>query len=204
MKKLLIATNNPGKQKQFRYLFKDRAGLALVFPRDIGLAGTGVAEDGRTAKENAQKKARVFAEKSKLPTLADDGGVEIDALDGEPGVQARRWNGLFPEDVEDEVWLEYLLKRMKDVPQDHRGGKVRAHWVAVLPGGAELDLEIIRPFYLVKVPQRPYPKGLPLSALEFNIKHGKMVKDLKDEEIYDDLKEQLDQWSEFWDAMKKK
>jgi XTP/dITP diphosphohydrolase len=202
--KLLIATNNPGKEKQFRYLFKDHPEIELLFLRDKNLAGIKVQEDGRTAKENAAKKARFFMEKSHVATLGDDGGVEIDALGGEPGLKARRWNDMFPEDVSDEEWLEYLLKRMKDVPQNNRGGKVRASWVVAFPDGREVEAEIIRPFYLVKIPQRPYPKGLPLYSLEFSIKHGKMAKDMKEEELYDDLDESLEGWEEFWKIVREK
>ena len=202
--KLLIATSNPGKEQQFRYIFKDKPQINLLFLRDVNLAGIAVTEDGKTAKENALKKAKFFMEKSGLATLADDAGVEIDALGAEPGLKARRWGGHFSDTVDDETWLQFLLKKMKDVPQQNRGGRVRASWAVYFPDGKTLDLELIRPFYLLKIPQRPYIKGMPISALDFDISRNKLVKDMTEEELYTDVKEYLDGWEELWQAIKDK
>ncbi|HET7144564.1 MAG TPA: non-canonical purine NTP pyrophosphatase, partial [Anaerolineales bacterium] len=83
MKKLLIATNNKDKVKELQGLLKD-TGLELVTPADINL-DLEVEEDGRTYAENAAKKAAAFAQASGLLSLADDSGLEVDALDGAPG-----------------------------------------------------------------------------------------------------------------------
>ena len=87
--KLLIATTNPGKLAEIkRFLFD--VPVELVSLNDVGITDH-VEETGATFEENAVLKAKFYAEKSGLPTLADDGGFEIDALHGEPGVKSHRW-----------------------------------------------------------------------------------------------------------------
>jgi len=90
MNKLLIATNNKGKVKELQDLLKDM-GIELVTPADINL-NLEVEEDGATYNENATKKACAFAEASGLISLADDSGLEVDALDGAPGLHSARYH----------------------------------------------------------------------------------------------------------------
>ena len=90
MKKLLIATNNKGKVKELQDLLKD-VGLELVTPADMNL-NLDVEEDGTTYAENASKKAIAFAHASGLISLADDSGLEVDALDGAPGLYSARYH----------------------------------------------------------------------------------------------------------------
>lgn len=91
MSRLLIATTNPGKQREFRRLL---AGLPadLVTPDEIGL-DLHVDEPHDTYEENAVAKAEAYASASGLPSLADDSGIEIAALDWGPGVRSARWGG---------------------------------------------------------------------------------------------------------------
>jgi XTP/dITP diphosphohydrolase len=90
VKKILIATNNKGKVKELQDLLKD-TGLELVTPADINL-NLEVEEDGTTYAENASKKAIAFAHASGLISLADDSGLEVDALDGAPGLYSARYH----------------------------------------------------------------------------------------------------------------
>lgn len=90
MKKLLIATNNKGKVKELQALLKD-TGIELVTPAQIDLQ-LDVVEDGNTYAENATKKATAFANASGLISLADDSGLEVDALDGAPGLYSARYS----------------------------------------------------------------------------------------------------------------
>jgi XTP/dITP diphosphohydrolase len=90
MKKLLIATNNKGKVKELQDLLKDIS-LELITPADINLY-LEVEEDGTTYAENAAKKAIAFAHASGLVSLADDSGLEVDALDGAPGLYSARYH----------------------------------------------------------------------------------------------------------------
>src|SRR5215211_52541 len=89
MNQLLIATNNKGKIKELQDLLKD-AGIELVTPSQIGI-DLDVIEDGQTYAENATKKAVAFALASGLISLADDSGLEVDALDGAPGLYSARY-----------------------------------------------------------------------------------------------------------------
>jgi XTP/dITP diphosphohydrolase len=90
VKKLLIATNNKGKVRELQDLLKD-TGIELVTPADINLI-LEVEEDGTTYAENASKKAVAFAHASGLISLADDSGLEVDALDGAPGLYSARYH----------------------------------------------------------------------------------------------------------------
>ena len=124
--KLLIATNNKGKVKEIRDLLKDFR-IELVTPHDIGIK-LHVAEDGKTYAENAAKKALAFARTSGLISLADDSGLEVDALNGAPGLYSNRYNpslSLPPNSTNfggdgggltDADRRAYLLKNLKGKP----------------------------------------------------------------------------------------
>jgi XTP/dITP diphosphohydrolase len=89
--KLLVATNNKGKQTEFSKIL---SGLDydILFPGDVSLSDLDVAETGSTARENALLKAREFSLKTGLLTVADDSGLEINALDGAPGINSKRFH----------------------------------------------------------------------------------------------------------------
>src|SRR3990172_7074857 len=102
--RLLIATNNLGKVAEFRRLLEG-CGWELVTPADIGLK-LEVEESGQTYAENARMKAVKFAEASGLVALADDSGLEVDALGGRPGISSARYAG---PDRTDEERVQTLL-----------------------------------------------------------------------------------------------
>lgn len=108
-KRLLLATHNPGKAAELRSLLADLAGIELVTPSEAGLEMV-VEESGRTYAENAALKARAFADASGLPALADDSGLEVDALNGEPGLHSARVAGTAAER------RALLVKRLEDIP----------------------------------------------------------------------------------------
>ncbi len=87
--KLLIATTNQGKKKEIAALFEG-SGIDLVFPSDLGIT-LEVEETGATYAENAALKAEAFCRLANLPTLADDTGLEVEALDGRPGLHSARY-----------------------------------------------------------------------------------------------------------------
>ncbi len=74
--------------------------------------------------ENARSKAAFYFAEANIPTLADDGGLEVDALDGAPGVRSHRWLGV--ENPDDRMLAEEVIRRMKDVPQLRRTARIRA------------------------------------------------------------------------------
>jgi len=113
MNKLLIATNNKGKVKELQDLLKD-TGFELIIPADINL-NLEVEEDGKTYNENAAKKALAFAQASGLISLADDSGLEVDALDGAPGLHSARYHP--KPGANDADRRAYMLENLQDKPR---------------------------------------------------------------------------------------
>ena len=118
--RLLFATRNPGKLSEIRVMLAGTdwqvVPLASVAP-DLT-----VEEDGRTFEANAHKKAKLAAEKSGMWTMADDSGLEVDALDGEPGVHSARYCGPNATDADRN---RKVLERMVAVPDDKRTARFR-------------------------------------------------------------------------------
>ena len=110
MNKLLIATNKKGKVKELQDLLQD-TGIELLTPSQINLE-LDVVEDGKTYVENATKKAIAFAEASNLISLADDSGLEVDALDGAPGLYSARYSP--KPKATDADRRAYLLENLQD------------------------------------------------------------------------------------------
>jgi XTP/dITP diphosphohydrolase len=117
---LLLATTSAGKLRELRQLFADLP-LRLVAPAEVGL-DLDPEETGATFRENAVIKATAFARASGLPSLADDSGLEVDALGGEPGVRSRRYAGPNASDA-DRIAL--LLSKLEDVPAGRRNARFR-------------------------------------------------------------------------------
>ena len=113
MNKLLIATNNKGKVKELQDLLKD-TGIELVTPADINL-NLEVEENGTTYDENAAKKAIAFAHASGLVSLADDSGLEVDALDGAPGLYSARYHP--KSGANDADRRAYMIENLKGKPR---------------------------------------------------------------------------------------
>jgi len=112
---LLIATNNQGKVKELHELLDDM-GIELIIPAQINLE-LDVMEDGLTYAENAGKKAVAFAGGSGLISLADDSGLEVDALNGEPGLYSARYGSTNGEKLSDAGRRKYLLQKLQDKPR---------------------------------------------------------------------------------------
>jgi len=115
MPKLLLATSNLGKIREYRLLLDD-LGYQMITLAEEGLT-EGVAESGNSYEQNARIKAITYAKLRRLLTLADDSGLEIDALNGEPGVKSARFAGEAATDV-DKVSL--LLAKLNGVPWERR------------------------------------------------------------------------------------
>ena len=113
--RLLLATNNGHKLRELRRLLAHLP-LALLTPADLGLR-LEPAEDGATYEANALAKARAFAGASGLPALADDSGIEVDALGGRPGLHSARYGG---SGLTDENRVALLLRELADVPDGER------------------------------------------------------------------------------------
>ncbi len=121
MRRLLLATTNPGKLREFRRLL-DGCGWKLVSPGELGLS-LDVTEDGATYAENARIKAEAWAEAAGLPALADDSGIEVDALDGRPGLHSARYGG---PGLDDAGRTALLLDELAGVPDERRTARYQA------------------------------------------------------------------------------
>lgn len=130
MRKLLLATNNKGKVEEYRELLEG-TGFELVTPVEIGV-NPKVEETGSTFKGNARIKAEEYARVSGMLTLADDSGLEVDALNGEPGIRSSRYAG---EGATDEEKIGLLLSRLRDIPEEKRTARFRCVIAIAQPGG---------------------------------------------------------------------
>jgi XTP/dITP diphosphohydrolase len=130
MHSLLLATNNKGKVAEIRALLTG-AGIALITPAELGLI-LDIPEDGQTYAENASKKALAFSQASGMIALSDDSGLEVDALNGQPGVHSHRFCPL--PDASDADRRKYLLEKLKGVPRPWTA-RFRATVAVALPSG---------------------------------------------------------------------
>lgn len=133
MQKLLIATKNPGKLFEISRFLSDLP-LGIVSLKDLNISED-IEEDGKTYKENSVKKALFYAKKSALPTITDDGGIEIDALGGEPGVKSRRYFGKDGKEASDEEIIEAMKHLIKKLPQNNLGATFKVVITLALPDG---------------------------------------------------------------------
>lgn len=120
MKRLVLASGNPGKLRELSHLLDD-LGYELHPQSEFGVPE--VAETGTTFVENAIIKARHAAAHTDLPALADDSGIEVDALDGAPGVYSARFAG---PDADDASNNALLVEKLRSVPSELRTARYRA------------------------------------------------------------------------------
>jgi XTP/dITP diphosphohydrolase len=130
MPKLLLATSNPGKIREYHFLL-DGPGYEITTLAEEGIAKV-VSESGNSYEQNARLKAITYAKLSQLTALADDSGLEVDALNGEPGVKSARFAGKTASDA-DRVNL--LLARLNGVPWEIRTACFKCVIVIATPEG---------------------------------------------------------------------
>ncbi|HEX77653.1 MAG TPA: XTP/dITP diphosphatase [Dehalococcoidia bacterium] len=129
-RRLLLATDNRAKAREYRMLLKGIP-YRLVTPAQLGVK-VSVAEGGSTLEENAISKAMAYARASGVLALADDSGLEVDALGGEPGVRSARYAG--PE-ASDRELVRHLLDKLKGVPWERRQARFRCVIALAWPEG---------------------------------------------------------------------
>jgi len=134
--KILIATTNPGKILEYRQILSVLP-IETTSLKELGLENIKVEEDKDTFEENAIKKAKIFCEAANLPVLADDSGLEIDFLSGEPGVKSRRWPGY---EASDEELINLALGKLKGVERDKRGAQLRCCIAIAFPNEEKIYL----------------------------------------------------------------
>jgi len=130
--RLLVATRSRHKLRELGELLDLPPGVALLSPDDVGIDGE-PDETGLTFETNARIKARYYATRSGLPTLADDSGLEVDALGGGPGVLTRRYAGPTATDADNNA---KLLRELRDLPPARRGARYVCVLALALPDEA--------------------------------------------------------------------
>jgi XTP/dITP diphosphohydrolase len=131
-RRLLVATRSRHKLRELRDLLSLPDAVELLSPDDVGIPDE-PEETGETFETNARIKARYYATRSGLPTLADDSGLEVDALGGGPGVRTRRYAGPDATDADNNA---LLLRALAGLPTERRGGRYVCVLALALPGEA--------------------------------------------------------------------
>ncbi|NLM20478.1 MAG: XTP/dITP diphosphatase [Peptococcaceae bacterium] len=148
--KILLATKNKGKVEEFAELIAKsgikspdlqsnnaKTSLSILSLNDFPELPE-IEENGQTFAENALIKARAAFAQTKLMTLADDSGLEVDALDGAPGIYSARYAG---EPKDDERNIQKLLADLQDVPEEARTASFRCSLAIIMPDGQEHLIE---------------------------------------------------------------
>ena len=123
--KLLVGTNNKGKLKEIRDLLPKN--LKILSPQDFRIKSP--PENGKTFKENSLIKAKFFSKKSKMTCLSDDSGLEIDALDGDPGIYSARWGG---KKGDFKKAMNRVFKELPKKDNDWKKKKIKARFICAL------------------------------------------------------------------------
>ncbi|MCD8026305.1 MAG: RdgB/HAM1 family non-canonical purine NTP pyrophosphatase [Clostridiales bacterium] len=135
--KFIIATNNPKKLKELERILNP-LGINAVSAKESGVMLDEVEETGVTFAENAFLKANAAFQKTGMPSVADDSGISVDALNGRPGIYSARYAG---ENATDEQRYNKLLNEMKDVPDKLRTAHFTSAICCILPDGHKIEVE---------------------------------------------------------------
>ena len=172
MKKLLIATSNPGKFLEYKIIFKDLP-IRLLNLKDLNI-DTSPNEDGKTFQENAVKKVKFYSKFVEFPVLAEDSGLEIDCLNGEPGVKSRRWPGY---EASDQELIDLTLEKLKGIPFEKRGAQLRVAIALIIKKEIKLFEGTLRGIIMEKPVQAIIP-GYPFRSLFFIPEINKVLGEL--------------------------
>jgi len=179
MKILLLGTKNEGKVKEYKFLLKSLP-IKVLSLKEINFKEDFV-EKGKTFEEIAKKKALFFSKKTNLPVLADDGGIEIEALGGEPGPKSRRWPGYRADDKE---LIEFTLKKLEGVPFWKRKAKLCV--VLALKFPEEKKVYLARgeiQGFILKNPSKKIIPGYPFRSLFYIPKFKKVYSEISEKEL---------------------
>lgn len=186
MNQLLVATTNRWKTKLFEPIFS-QYNFEVITLNDISTSGAAPIENGATVVENALIKARHYHSAEHQWVFGDDIGLEVKALNGEPGVQSRRWAGRFPNDVDDQVWLDYLLDRLQNVPPEERIAEFVDGWALIDPNGEAHTCVLRAAFEIATEPLRPLVPGSAVMSVAIGLPQ-------EPAEIFSVVKAKWDEW----------
>ena len=189
MKSLLIATTNPAKLEEYRLLLREYD-LAPVSLKDAGVDDDAPEETGATFAANALLKARYYFARADLPTIADDGGLMVDALGGEPGVRSHRWLGERHSAAGahgdlDRALAEEVIRRMAGIAREERGARLRAAAALVYRADGRVHERVSEAALEGTIAEQVWPKmrsGFPYRAVLLLPGNGRYLGELSDEE----------------------
>lgn len=183
--KILIGTKNQAKAREMKEILGEE--FEIVSLADLPNAPD-VEESGRTFEENAKLKAEAYHDFSGLPTIADDGGFEIDVLGGEPGVLSRRWPSIAEvvagkpmREATDEELVEMTLEKLSGMPRDLRAAHLTTV-VAFFDGTRMLTARESVDGFVTNKAAPIKEKGFPFRALFLLPQFGKLYQDLTTDE----------------------
>jgi XTP/dITP diphosphohydrolase len=178
---ILLATTNPGKLTELKTGLSnlEKNGFNFKTLKDLNIT-VGVEETGKTFKENAELKAKFFAKIAGMPTIADDGGFTINALNGEPGVKSKRWLG---REATDEELIHFTLEKLSHVPRNNRQAALQTCICFFDPQSGQLLFETEKVEGVVaNKSSKARIKGFPYRSLLIVNKFNKYYDDLSESE----------------------
>lgn len=181
--KLLIATQNIGKFTEIQEVLRSLPlDLYHLKKEDfaIKLQDDDFEEHGETFEENAELKAMHYHELFGIPTIGEDSGIIVDALEGQLGVKTRRWGA--GEKATDEEWIDYFMKTMKDIPEEKRTARFVCA-AAFIDGGGEVTMfRGQTEGVITHTLEAPLKAGIPLSSCFRPVGKTKVYAALNEEE----------------------
>jgi XTP/dITP diphosphohydrolase len=180
MNRLLIATTNPAKLAEYRLLLRG-CGLQVLSLADLAIDAE-APEDAPSFAENARLKARFYFALAQVATLADDGGLEVDALGGAPGVRSHRWLG---ESADDRRLADEIIRRMRGVEPQRRTARLRAAATLIFSDAGAIRERVVEAALDGVIPDRRYAQvrpGFPYRAVLFLPDRGCYLGELGEEE----------------------
>jgi XTP/dITP diphosphohydrolase len=180
MNPLLIATTNPAKLAEYRALLRG-FDLQLLSLRDAGIEAE-APEDAESFVANARLKARFYFERAGIATLADDGGLEVDALGGAPGARSHRWLGA---EADDRALAEAIIERTKGFPSERRSARLRAAAVLIYRANGETFERVAEAAQEGIIAERCHAQirpGFPYRSVFFLPERGRYLAELDDGE----------------------
>ena len=181
MQQILIATHNPAKLKELKYGLKNliNKNINLVSLKELNI-NKEPEETGKTFCDNSLLKAQYYGTLTHLPTIADDGGLEIEILNGEPGVKSKRWIG--HEGTDNEL-IEYTLNRLQGIGKQNRTAYLQTCIYFYDPKTTILFYETEKIYgYIAEKPSGRPTEGYPFRALFIVNKFNKFYDELTQKE----------------------
>jgi len=182
VKKILIASKNPGKITEIKIGLKslEKLGIKVLTLNDVIVGENQPKETGKTFQENAFIKAKFYADLTHLPVVSDDGGLVIPFLNNEPGVKSRRWLGY---EASDQELVDYTLKRLQNIPKLNRRAYLEACLCYYDPQTNDMIFETEKIIgYIAEAPVPKIIPGFPYRALLVVDKFNKYYDELTEEE----------------------